>query len=149
MAKRRRYTDEERANIVLMLEAAGYPDKPGALTAVANRTGLHARTISRWFNAEQNQPPDELVNEKRFDLLGELTDLLGLSVVAAKREVNDADFRELATAIGILVDKIQLLSGKPTNIDESRVTLTEQEKRERVRSVFAEYADRPPSRFSA
>lgn len=149
MAKRRRYTDEERANIVLMLEAAGYPDKPGALTAVANRVGIQARTISRWFKAEQNAAPSELVNKKRFDLVAELTELLGLSIVAAKQEVGDADFRELATAIGILVDKLQLLSGKPTGIQESRVMLTEQEKHERVRSIVAEYSDRPPSRLSA
>ena len=114
--KRKSYTDDFRADCVLMLEAAGYPTKEGALTAVSNKVGVPARTISRWFNKEQNTPPDQLVNEKKGLLVNQLEDLAYKLVDVMGGAVDDAPLRELATAFGIVVDKWQLLSNKPTAI---------------------------------
>jgi hypothetical protein len=58
----------------------------------------------------------------------------------------DAQYRELATAFGILVDKLQLLSGEPTERTETK-TISEEERHERVRAIIAEYGDRPPARI--
>lgn len=112
--RRPRYDDEYRASAVLMLEAAGYPDRKGALSTVASHLGVPARTLSRWHNGEQNEAPDKLVTEKRIDLVAELTDLLGLSLNAARSTVGEATYRELMTGVGILVDKVQLLTGQAT-----------------------------------
>lgn len=120
-----------------MLEAAGYPKKEGALMAVASRLQVPHQTLSRWGRAIQNPPPPDLVHEKRIDLVGELTDLLGLTLTAAKETVGDASYRELATAIGIFVDKIQLLTGKPTERQEVNVT----DHRERILADIARRAD--------
>ena len=121
--KRRQYTDDERANIVLMLEAAGYPNTIGALSRVARKVKCHPRTISRWFNKEQNPPPDQIVNNKKRDFITELKELLGLHIDASTKAVKDYDdLRAIDTGIGILVDKIQLLSGEPTDIKEVNVT---------------------------
>lgn len=116
-----RYTDEFRANAVLMLEAAGYPDREGALSRVARHIGVPHPTLSRWYRAVQNPPPDELVHKKKVSLIDDLTDLLGLSISAARGTVNEAAFRELATGIGIFIDKIQLLTGQPTERAEVHV----------------------------
>ena len=86
MAKRKRYTDEFRANIVLMLEAAGYPNKKGALMEVSNASGVPHPTISRWARNVQNPPPDKLVHEKKV----ELKDLLEAELRAIYEEMPTA-----------------------------------------------------------
>lgn len=97
-----------------MLEAAGYPKRDGALSQVAGHLGVPLSTLRGWFNGTRNPPPAKLRNEKRFDLREaiqkELADIF--PAMADKRQ--DATYRELATAAGILVDKIQLLTGQPT-----------------------------------
>ena len=110
----KRYSDEFRSSAVLMLEAAGYPEKQGALMMVANHLSMPQATLSRWARNIQNPPPPEMVHEKRIDFVAELKDLLGISISAAKGAAPDAGYRELVTGIGIVVDKLQLLTGQPT-----------------------------------
>ena len=116
--KRKRYTDDFRAGAVLMLEAAGYPGTVGALTAVARKVKAPARTISRWFNKEQNPPPDRLVREKRGELVERLEDMAHMLLDAMGADIKDngVDAVRAATAMGITIDKWQLLKGEPTGI---------------------------------
>lgn len=118
MAKRKQYDDKFRASAVVMLEAAGYPDTKGALTRTAQHVGVPARTLSRWFNGEQNPPPDQTVSEKR----GELADLfenaaylyLGHSV---KPEIiEETRGKDAIMAAAVATDKMRLLKGLPTEI---------------------------------
>lgn len=117
--KRKSYDDKFRASAVVMLEAAGYPNEKGALTKTAAHIGVPARTLSRWFNGEQNPPPDQTVNEKRDELSvlldTEIRAILGDMPEARK----DASYRDLGTVAGILIDKIQLITGKPTSRSET------------------------------
>lgn len=112
--KRTRYNDDFRASAVLMLEAQGYPEKPGALAIVAARLGVPHQTLSRWGRAVNNPAPPELVQEKKIDLI----EMFRAEIRAALHEANeargDASYRDLMTGIGILTDKLQLLEGKPT-----------------------------------
>lgn len=135
-AKRKRFNDDFRASAVLMLEATGYPEKKGGLTQVSTHLGVPLSTLRGWFTAERNPPPAELRNEKRIDLVGELTSLLGLTFTAAKNTVDEASYKELATAIGIFVDKLQLLSGQPTERQELNVI----DHRERILAAVARKA---------
>lgn len=112
--KQRRYDDEFRASAVLMLEAAGYPEKDGALSYVAGYLGVPYQTLSRWARAVQNPPPTALVHKKRIDLLEAIQEELAAIFPAMKDRREDASYRELVTAAGILIDKQQLLSGKVT-----------------------------------
>ena len=112
--KRRRYDDEFRASTVLMLEAAGYPEREGALSVVASRLGVPISTIRGWYTGQHNAPPAKLRNEKRIDLVEAIqAELTEIFPAMAERRVN-ATYRELTTAAGILIDKLQLLTGKPT-----------------------------------
>ncbi len=114
MKQRRRYDDEFRASAVLMLEAAGYPKREGALSQVAGHLNVPLSTLRGWFIGTRNPPPAKLRNEKRFDLREAIRDeLAGIFPAMADRR-QDATYRELATAAGILIDKDQLLDGKPT-----------------------------------
>lgn len=112
--KRTRATDDFRASAVLMLEAAGYPAKKGAMQQVSNRLGVAPSTLRGWYSGAHNPPPAHLRHEKKVNLIEELKELLGLSIDAARETVGEANYRELMTGIGILVDKVQLLSGEPT-----------------------------------
>ena len=97
-----------------MLEAAGYPDKEGALLQVAGHLKVPHQTLSRWGRAVQNPPPPGLVHEKRIDFLEAIREELEGIFPALKERRIEATYRELATAAGIMLDKYQLLSGKPT-----------------------------------
>lgn len=118
MPKRPRYTDEQRAEAVVLLRASGYPDRKGALQALSDKLGIPGTTIRRWYEAVSNPPPDEIVAEKKRDIADMLEDEVYavLGVLPEKRL--DADYRALVTAIGIMVDKMRLLRGLPTEIIE-------------------------------
>lgn len=111
---RRRYDDKFRASAVVMLEAAGYPDRKGALEQVAKACGVPHNTLHGWYRATRNPPPSKLRQEKRL----ELTDLLKNELAAAFGQMPnvrpDASYRDLGTVAAIFIDKLQLLEGKPT-----------------------------------
>lgn len=133
MSKRKRYTDDFRASAVLMLEAAGYPEQRGALTSVAERVRVPARTLSRWFNKEQNPAPDNLVTEKKFDLIQAIRDEIQHAIGDMPEARPDASYRDLTTSVAILIDKLQLLEGKPTERTE---VLDPDARRERIAELF-------------
>ena len=70
MAKRerRQYDDKFRASAVVMLEAAGYPNKDGALATTAKHLGVPHNTLRNWFHGVHNPPPSDVRHEKRQDL---------------------------------------------------------------------------------
>jgi hypothetical protein len=121
MAKRPRYDDKFRASAVVMLEAAGFPDRKGALSHVSKHLGVPIPTLTRWVTGANNPAPNELVTKNRI----ELTDLLDTEIAAAfeaaKGVRGEASYRDLMTGIGILVDKRQLLRGEPTQTTNQRI----------------------------
>ena len=122
MKKRPHYDDEYRASAVLMLEAAGYPGQEGALSRVSDRLGVARSTLRSWADGSHNPPPAKIRHEKKRDFIADLQHLLGLHIDAATEVVGDSgDLRAIDTGIGILVDKIQLLTGQPTERAEVNV----------------------------
>lgn len=118
MAKRRRYTDKFRADAIALLEGAGYPDREGALADTARHIGVPAQTLHRWARGKNNPPPPELVIEKKGDLADELESIVWLMTGHLKNEdtIGDMTGQQTATSIGILIDKIRLLRGLPTEV---------------------------------
>jgi hypothetical protein len=116
MAKnQRKYTDDERASLVVMLQSEGYPDKLGALKKVSDYSGVNERVLRRWWTGTQNPPPDTSVRHKKIDLATAITDELTAIFAEMKTKRDEADYRTLGTVAGILFDKKQLLEGKPTH----------------------------------
>ena len=124
MAKRKSYTDDYKAGIVLMLEAAGYPHTKGALQRVANKTGVPHPTISRWFRKVQAHPPDNLVQSKKGSLIERLDEIIDQMVDELPSAIPDAGLRELTTGIGTLIDKRRLLSGESTDNNAVKIQIT-------------------------
>lgn len=127
-----RYTDEFRANSVIMLEASGYPERPGALVETAKYLKIPHATLSRWANGKRNPPPPEMVQIKKQDLIKLLLGEVGAALVEMGSARPSADYKELATAIGIMIDKMQLLDGEPTARTEVVHELSNEDRARRV-----------------
>lgn len=136
--KRRRYTDEERASLVVMLESEGYPTKKGALQKVADYAKIPPSTLQRWFHGTNNPPPTQLANKKKIDLRQAIEEELNaiFNEMVSKRE--DASYRDLGTVAGILFDKKQLIEEKPTEriAHEHSGELTVTERRSRINELL-------------
>lgn len=103
---------------MVMLEAAGYPNKKGALDRVAKACGVPISTLHGWFNSTRNPPPADVRNEKRLDLAEAIRYELSAIINEFDNTRPGATYKELATAFGILVDKLQLIQGGPTERHE-------------------------------
>ena len=99
-----------------MLKSQGYPDVKGALAMVAKHLGVPGRTLSRWFNGENNPPPDINVQEKTVDMLVAIQSELAAIMKDMPAARADATYSQLGTVFGILFDKRRLLEGLPTEI---------------------------------
>jgi len=138
---RRRYDDKFRASAVVMLEAAGYPDKKGALEQTAKACKAPESTLRGWYSEAHNPPPAKLRAEKRLELTDLLKNELGSIFKAMPNARPDASYRDLGTVAAIFIDKLQLLEGKPTWIVEitnllKDGTITPQD-------IINEFADQP------
>ena len=121
----RKFTEDEIAMFLLQLEVLNYPENEHALSEVVKRKGAPSRpTLRRWWK-QKNQPHiDKLVQHKKRDFVEELKNLLGLHIDAAVEAVKGSeDIRAIDTGIGILVDKLQLLQGEPTERTDRRIII--------------------------
>lgn len=138
---RRRYDDKFRASAVVMLEAAGYPDKDGSLMEVARHLGVPHNTIRAWYHAEHNPPPSELRQEKKRELVIELEEIAYLLIKAIPGKIDEANLQQTATSMAIAIDKMQLLKGQPTLIVE--LTNLLKEGVITPQDIIDEFADEP------
>mgnify|MGYP000876424570 FL=1 len=120
---RQRYDDKFRANAVVTLKAAGYPKKEGALSQVSKHLGVPTSTLHGWASEKHNPVPSDVRTEKK----GELARLLRRQIESAIGEMDkalpDASYRDLGTVVGILIDKLQLLSDEPTENINNRIVI--------------------------
>ena len=111
--KKRRYDDAFRATALLFLATAGGLETPGAVERAAKALQIPQSTLRDWAKG-QAAPPAEIRAEKRIDLAEAIRRELdgALGTMPGKR--GEASYRDLAVTVGILVDKLQLLQGEPT-----------------------------------
>lgn len=114
MRRKRRYDDKFRASAVVMLQAAGYPGTKGALRRVATHLKMPESTLHSWANGS-NPAPSDIRCEKKEDLTGYILAELGAILGEMPNARSEASFRDLAVAFGIMTDKLQLLTGEPTD----------------------------------
>lgn len=118
--KRRSYDDKFRADAVVTLQAAGYPDTPGVLARISKELGVPAWTLSRWAKGQQNPPPHQLVAEKKEDMaeLFEIAALRYLKHASNEDIIKTTSARDAMMNAAVAVDKMRLLRGLPTEIIE-------------------------------
>lgn len=114
MGSSRQYSDEDRATACALLEANGYPQKKGAMNKTSKATGIPPSTLRGWFTEQNNPPPTKLRDEKKIDIAEALKNELAEIFQAMHTTRPEASYRELSTALGIVIEKIALVSGDPT-----------------------------------
>mgnify|MGYP000918174239 CR=1 FL=1 len=118
------YSDEDKASAVLMLEAAGYPAKQGAMTQVVKALGVPESTLRSWAKNEHGAPPAKVRERKRGELVESLKDVATKLVEHLGNIADTGDVRETATALGIVVDKLQALTDEqPTQHVNQRISI--------------------------
>jgi len=138
MTKRKRYTDEFRANAVLWLEAAGYPNTEGALARVSRELGVPHPTLRRWYFQEQNPPPYEVVQVQKRSFLEQLAHIKGLAAQKIEDRIEEYDPRDLTGLLKITAELEQLLLGKPTQRTEHLQGVLERLPQDEYDDIIAE-----------
>lgn len=106
MAKKS-YTDAERAEALAVLQANG-----GNMLRTSKATGIPRTTLIAWSgDIDRQERTADVIERKRFDLADVIERELQAIFQAMATKRADATYRELATAAGILIDKLGMLSG--------------------------------------
>ena len=109
------YSPTFKATAVAKLYAEGYPEKPGALRATAKELGVTHPTLSRWASGGKSAPDAELIKQSVFAMQTTIEYELEKILTSMENVRAKADYKTLAIAFGILVDKYQLIRGAPTS----------------------------------
>lgn len=118
--KHRTWTDADKEHAIAVYITCGN------LSRTSRETGVPISTLRGWL-AEQ---PSEIVKEAREEAQISFVKEAWNAIIAyvkhlAKDEVvNKTNARDGATTVGILIDKIQLVTGKPTSIQEQQGQVT-------------------------
>lgn len=115
------YAERDRAAALAALEANG-----GNLSRTATQLGMSTSTLRRWRNHQADPAitgPIKNATEKelpaaRANIADRLRDFIHEALDIAPGKLDEANLQHIFTAIGISVDKSQLLDGKPTGIEK-------------------------------
>jgi transposase len=113
--RRRSYSDDDKAAALAALAANG-----DNVNRTARQLGLSESTLRGWKN--RRGTPDEIASlrdQKKGDLASSLEVIAHEIVGIIPGKLGEANLRELATALGIVIDKRQLLIGAPTDRTET------------------------------
>lgn len=109
----RRYTLEDQGRALAALEANN-----GNITRTARDTGISASTIRGW----RDNPTPEITasrDQKAKTLAEELEALAFTLAHALPARIDEANLSQVTTSLGIVIDKLQLLQGQPTEITKN------------------------------
>jgi transposase-like protein len=109
---KRIYSDEDRATALAALDSNG-----GDLTKTSQAIGVPRRTLADW-NYGRHLPPKiaEIRRHKRGSLADELESVAWMLAGRLENEdlLESANLQQVATSLGIVVDKMRLLRGETT-----------------------------------
>lgn len=124
---RRVYTDAEKVSAVMAAEVLG-------AAAVRRAQGIPKRTLNIWRNDERFQKHAE----KSLDEIADgFQVLMAMAQEALIARIPSMDGRDLTILMGVSTDKHQLLTGKATSRNESRVLtgMTDADVRDALRTA--------------
>jgi hypothetical protein len=134
MASKQRYSDEFRADALAALAANG-----GNLNKTALELRVPWKTLKNWASGARHPEASQMAQNK----MGHLADTLERVAFLLAGDLQDAARREranvtqVATALGIVVDKMQVLRGQPTDISSN---LTDAERATRIRLAIEAFS---------
>ena len=125
-----RYSQQDKANALAMVDANG-----GNVSAASRQAGVPRVTLSSWFHGrgdltEETQVMREQAKATLADRLEELAHKL-----VSKIPDLEGNIQQAAIALGIAVEKMQLLRGQPT--DRQEMNLDDKERVDRAAAILA------------
>lgn len=124
VAKRKAYSDKFKAGALIMLESEGYPQDRYAMQRVAKRLNVPNRTLRQWAYTQNGEEFAELCQEQKKSLTTLIEDEIRAAFEALGMARPEAGYRDLTTSIAIFIDKMQLLSGKPTERSQQQINVS-------------------------
>lgn len=122
MARQTRYSDEDVARVIALVDA-----NEGNTAETARQTGIPQRTIHHWTSDRTALVPDsQTVLPYKRALADRFEEEAHAALDHASRMRNRAEYRDSMVAAGIAVDKMRLLRDQPTEI------VTSAEERDRL-----------------
>lgn len=111
------HSDRQKAEALAVLDACG-----GNVSEASRQTGLPRATITDWAAGRKiNDDVTETRHEIRQDLSVRLEEIAhGFIDRLVQITPTAENIQPLMTGLGIAIDKMQLLKGEPTGINESR-----------------------------
>lgn len=107
-ARKRRYTDEQRATALAALAA-----NRGNVCRTARQLGLPAKTLEHWGKGERHPEAAEMGVRKKAALADAFEAVAWRILDAIPPKVAGAPLGHAAAALGICVDKMRLLRAEP------------------------------------
>jgi hypothetical protein len=108
---RLRYSDQERADAMMVLAANG-----GNLSATAIDTGIPYHTLRHWAAGDRHPEAIQMAKEKMPPLADRLEEIASLLAEGMDDpvKIRKAPLNQIAVALGVLIDKVRLLRGQAT-----------------------------------
>jgi transposase-like protein len=112
---RRRYTDDDRANALAALAANG-----GNVKRTAEQLGIPLQTLHSWASGARHPEASTSAEPKKGPMADRLEEIAWQLLEAIPGKIANAPLSQVATGMGIAIDKARLLRGEPTQIAETR-----------------------------
>lgn len=129
MSGRRRYSDTQKADALVALDANG-----GNVIGTSRLIGIPEKTLEEWSkNRRINEDVAILREGKREDLADRLEDIAHKLLDSMASKIPDANLSNVSVSFGIAVDKMRLLREQPTSITSA---LTDDERADRVATLL-------------
>ncbi|NJL03082.1 MAG: transposase [Spirulinaceae cyanobacterium SM2_1_0] len=116
MAQRRKYSDQEKAGALAVLDA-----NSGDVRKTARILGIPYTTLREWCITGPHNDVAELRKHKKIDLAQRLEQIARELTYALPYKIKAANLQQTATSMAIAIDKMQLLRGQPTSIADIAV----------------------------
>lgn len=129
MAKIRTYTDVEKAEALLAVDANG-----GNVSLTARQLGIPGRTLATWVKGRVHPEIVKSCEAKRAPLADRLEELAHKLIDAIPGKIEKAKMQEVSVSAGIALDKMRLLRDQPTGIFADG--LSDEERAARLASIL-------------
>jgi transposase-like protein len=118
---KRSYTDEQRASALAALEA-----NAGDVRKTARELGIPEATLRLWKQGKRHPEAAAMCAAKKAPLAEALREVARQLLESIPSKIDESSLSQVAVAMGIAVDKAQLLDGKPTGIQDTVLTVQEE-----------------------
>lgn len=111
--RERNYSDQEKAAALVVVDFC-----KGNVSDASRRTGIPRKTLVEWNSGRVPDGVAEIRQEKKKALADKLEDLAEKYVDSMTSTAGSATSRD-AVALGIVIDKMQILRGQPSVINQT------------------------------